>query len=64
MIQFMLSVYDKAARYLRNKVDAYPPIRSGSRLCYKGGTSNEIYKALTALQAEIKNRKTLTHANG
>ena len=63
MMQFMLSVYVKAARYLRNKVEAYPPIRSGSRLSYKGGTSDEIYKALTKLQQEVKHRKLITHAN-
>lgn len=63
MMQFMLSAYGRAARYLRNKVEEYPPIRSGSRLSYKGGTSDEIYKALTKLQLEIKNRKTLSHAN-
>jgi len=47
----------KLFELLNRKVSYYPDIKPGSKLCYQGGTSKEIFEALTKLKFEINIRK-------
>jgi len=58
---FIMKFTERISLFVKSRVKAYPDIKSGSKLCYHGGTSTEIYQALKNLQDEVKLRKQLNH---